>query len=67
MCWDSTLDGLRGAASLRKVNVGSDPIIPAAMALFKTQGITVNDDLYPYAYWGRVRWLFGLRSIGDLR
>jgi uncharacterized protein YjbI with pentapeptide repeats len=40
----STLDGLRGVASLRKVTIGSDQIIPAAMALFKTLGIIVNDD-----------------------
>lgn len=40
----STLDDIRGAGTLRKVTIGSDQIIPAALALFKAFGIIVNDD-----------------------
>jgi uncharacterized protein YjbI with pentapeptide repeats len=40
----STLDGLRGAASLRNVTIGSQQIVPAALALFAALGITIDDD-----------------------
>jgi uncharacterized protein YjbI with pentapeptide repeats len=40
----SQLDGIRGADSLRGVTIGTDQVVPAALALFTAFGITVDDD-----------------------
>jgi uncharacterized protein YjbI with pentapeptide repeats len=42
----STVDGVRGGASLRNVVIGSDQIVPVALAVFGARGIRVDDD-YP--------------------
>jgi uncharacterized protein YjbI with pentapeptide repeats len=41
----SNLADIRGGESLRRVTISSDQIIPAAMAVFKAQRITVDDNL----------------------
>jgi hypothetical protein len=40
----SSLDRIRGAGSLRGATIGSDQVLPAAVALFGALGITVQDD-----------------------
>jgi uncharacterized protein YjbI with pentapeptide repeats len=40
----SHLEGIRGGDSLRGVTIGSDQIIPAALALFAAVGISVDND-----------------------
>jgi uncharacterized protein YjbI with pentapeptide repeats len=40
----SNLDDVRGGESLRKVKIGSDQIIPVAMAIFRALHVTVDDD-----------------------
>jgi uncharacterized protein YjbI with pentapeptide repeats len=39
----SRLEGIRGGDSLRGITIGSDQIIPAALALFTAIGVTVDD------------------------
>ena len=39
----STLDGIRGGEALRGITIGSDQVIPTALALFAAFGITVDD------------------------
>ena len=39
----SKVDGLRGAESLRGVTIGSDEVIPVALAIFGALGIAVDD------------------------
>ena len=41
---DSRLDGLRGGDSLRGVTIGTDQLIPVAVAIFAAIGISVDDD-----------------------
>jgi uncharacterized protein YjbI with pentapeptide repeats len=40
----SSLDGIRGAGSLRGITITSDQVIPVAMALFRSLRITVTDE-----------------------
>ena len=40
----SRLDGIRGGDSLRSVTIGSDQIIPAALAIFAAIGVQVDDE-----------------------
>jgi uncharacterized protein YjbI with pentapeptide repeats len=40
----SRLDGIRGGESLRGATIGSDQVIPAAIALFDAIGISVDDN-----------------------
>jgi uncharacterized protein YjbI with pentapeptide repeats len=40
----SRLDGIRGGDSLRGATIGSDQVIPAAIALFDAIGISVDDN-----------------------
>jgi len=40
----SRLDGVRGGDALRGVSVGSDQLIPAALAVFEAMDVTVTDD-----------------------
>ena len=40
----SKLEGLRGADRLRGAIIGSDQLVPVALALFAALGITVDDD-----------------------
>ncbi|MBO0731144.1 MAG: pentapeptide repeat-containing protein, partial [Acidimicrobiaceae bacterium] len=40
----SRLDGIRGGDSLRGVTIGSDQVIPAALALFGAVGISIDDE-----------------------
>ncbi len=40
----SRLDGVRGGDSLRGVTIGSDQIIPVALAIFAAVGVRVDDD-----------------------
>lgn len=40
----SSLDGVRGAGSLRGVVIGSDQVLPLALAVFGPLGIEVDDD-----------------------
>jgi len=39
----STLDGLRGAGSLRGVVVGTDQVLPLALGVFGDLGIVISD------------------------
>jgi uncharacterized protein YjbI with pentapeptide repeats len=41
----STLERITGAEALRGVTLGSDQIVPAALALFGALGIRVNDEV----------------------
>jgi hypothetical protein len=41
----SRLDGIRGGEGLRGVTVGSDQLIPTALAVFGALGISVDDEL----------------------
>jgi hypothetical protein len=40
----STLEAIAGAESLHAVTIGSDQVIPLALALFGTLGIRVDDE-----------------------
>jgi hypothetical protein len=40
----SNLEGIRGAEALRGVTIGSDQIIPTALAVFVALDIGVSDD-----------------------
>ena len=40
----SVLDGLRGGGSLRDVTIGSEQIVPAAMAIFAAMDVRVRDE-----------------------
>jgi len=41
----STLEGIHGADNLRGVTIGSDQMIPAALAVFGALNILVDDEL----------------------
>ena len=40
----STLDGLRGASSLRGAVIGSDQVLPLALGVFSDMGISISDE-----------------------